>query len=135
MAILYKGIIYAWEDKNTILNTCSDRLISSIDFCPLTRDTVINIGAFKELLLKTITKIIATELNLCCTKNKIWDNKEYFKRNVGNKTILTYYGVKLALIFDNKYSYITFTPSYAYDDNIVLTKLEKSNLRIYSMMH
>ena len=45
-------------DIEQIHNICGDKIKSKIELCPLTRDTVMNISVYKELLLKTITRIL-----------------------------------------------------------------------------
>ena len=39
--------------------------------------------------------------------------------------VTAYLGVKLALLFDYKYSYLTLVPSYMYADNVILTSEER----------
>lgn len=41
---------------------------------------------------------------------------------IGAKTVTAYSGVRLALLFDNKYSYLTLVPSFMYADDAVLTR-------------
>lgn len=125
MAVPYKGMIYAWGAKEKIRTICSDRLKGTIELCPLTRDSVIKIGAYKELLLKTITFILATKSNMKCSKDRIWDNNDYIHYTSNGKAVTAFKGVKLSLIFDDRYSYITVTPSYALPKNIQLSKTEK----------
>jgi NAD-dependent SIR2 family protein deacetylase len=125
MAVPYKGMIYAWGAKENIRTICSDRLKGTIELCPLTRDSVIKIGAYKELLLKTITFILATKSNMKCSKDRIWDNNDYIHYTSNGKAVTAFKGVKLSLIFDDRYSYITVTPSYALPENIQLSKTEK----------
>lgn len=125
MAVPYKGIIYAWGTKSAIENICGGRLKTSAELCPLTRDAVLNNGTFRELLLKTVTNVLATVRGFGCSKDKIWDTSDMVQCNIGGKTIVAYSGVKLSLIFDVRNTYITFAPSYKYADDIILSKEEK----------
>jgi len=127
MAVPYKGMIYAWGDKDKICTICSDRLKGTIELCPLTRDTIIKNSAYRELLLKTLTFIIATKSNLKCSKDKIWDINDYVHYMSSGKAITAFRGIKLSLIFDDQYSYITITPSYVFPENIKLSKTEKKD--------
>lgn len=59
MAVPYKGIYYAWGEKVHIEEICKKRLKNVIDLTPLDIDAVMEIGVFKELLLKTVVSKIA----------------------------------------------------------------------------
>lgn len=125
MAVPYNGMIYAWGDIEQIHNICGDKIKSKIESCPLTRDTVMNISVYKELLLKTITRILAEKNNLKCSKNKIWDEKEVISYTINGKNVMAYKAIKLSLFFDTKYSYIVPTPSYVFLENTQLQKDER----------
>lgn len=60
-----------------------------------------------------------------CSKDRIWDNNDYIHYTSNDKAVTAFKGVKLSLIFDDRYSYITVTPSYALPENIQLSKTEK----------
>jgi len=70
MAIPYKGMIYAWGDIKQIHDICRDKLKSKVELCPLTRETIMNISVYKELLLKTVTRILAEKIILSVQKIK-----------------------------------------------------------------
>lgn len=124
MAVPYRGMIYTWAAKEAIEDSCSSRIKGSVELCPLPRDFVAKNGTMQELLLKTITRIIAETHNLGYSKDKIWDTKDVLKYQTGSRTLTAFSGVKVAIVFDSKRSYLTFTPSYMYADN-ELSKEEK----------
>jgi len=125
MAVPYKGVIYAWGAKETIEDVCASRIKGSVELCPLPRDFVVRNGTMQELLLKTITRLMAETHNLGYSKDKIWDTKDVLKYQIGGKTLTAYRGVRVAIVFDTKYSYLTFAPSYMYADDGILSKEEK----------
>ena len=124
MAVPYRGMIYAWAAKEAIEDSCSSRIKGSVELCPLPRDFVAKNGTMQELLLKTITRIIAETHNLGYSKDKIWDTKDVLKYQTGSRTLTAFSGVRVAIVFDSKRSYLTFAPSYMYADN-ELSKEEK----------
>lgn len=63
--------------------------------------------------------------NLGYSKDKIWDTKEVLKYQIGGKTLTAFSGVRVAIVFDIKHSYLTFAPSYMYADDTELSKEEK----------
>ena len=95
---------------------------SNIELCPLSRATIAGNSTFRELLRKTLVRILAASHGLGHSKDKIWDTKEVLKYRIGAKTVTAYSGVRLALLFDNKYSYLTLVPSFMYADDAVLTR-------------
>ena len=125
MAAPYNGMIYAWGAKETIEEVCSARIKGSVELCPLTRGFVARNGAMQELLLKTITRIMAEKYNLGYSKDKIWDTKDIVKYQIGGKTITAFSGVRIAIVFDSKNTYLTFAPSYMYADGEEFSKEEK----------
>lgn len=125
MAVPYKNLMYAWGSKSIIEEACRSKLKSNIELCPLARATIAGNSAFRELLLKTLVHILAVSHELGHSKDKIWDTKDILKYCVGAKVITAYSGVRLALLFDDKYTYLTLTPSFMYADDIRLTKEEK----------
>lgn len=125
MAVPYKNLVYAWGSKSVIEEACKGKLKTNIELCPLSRATIAGNSTFRELLLKTLVRILAASHGLGHSKDKIWDTKEVLKYRIGAKTVTAYSGVRLALLFDNKYSYLTLVPSFMYADDAVLTREEK----------
>lgn len=125
MAVPYKNLVYAWGLKSAIEEVCRGRLKTNIELCPLSRATIAGNGIFRELLLKTLAHILVVSHGLGHSKDKIWDTKEVLKCRIGDKTVIAYSGVRLALLFDNKYNYLTLVPSYMFADDAVLSKEEK----------
>lgn len=125
MAVPYKNLVYAWGSKSVIEEACKGKLKTNIELCPLSRATIAGNGTFRELLLKTLVHLLAASHGLGHSKDKIWDTKEVLKYRIGAKTVTAYSGVRLALLFDNKYSYLTLVPSFMYADDAVLTREEK----------
>lgn len=122
MAVPYKNLVYAWGSKSVIEEACKGKLKTNIELCPLSRATIAGNSTFRELLLKTLVRILAASHGLGHSKDKIWDTKEVLKYRIGAKTVTAYSGVRLALLFDNKYSYLTLVPSFMYADDAVLTR-------------
>lgn len=125
MAVPYKGIIYAWGSKEHIQQICSDRLVSDISLIPFTRDRLIQIGVFKELLVKTITFSLAQINALENTKDKIWDTKSKYSTVIGSRSITTFRGVQISLMFDNQLTYISLIPTFMFENDIILNRDEK----------
>lgn len=125
MAVPYKNLVYAWGAKSVIEEFCKGKLKTNIELCPLSRASVIGNSMFRELLLKTLVHILATSHGLSHSKDKIWDTKEVLKYRIGARMVTAYSGVKLALLFDQKYSYLTIVPSYVYADETTLTREER----------
>ena len=124
MAVPYRGMIYAWAAKEAIEDRCSSRIKGSVALCPLPRDFVARNGTMQEMLVKTVTRIIAETHNLGYSKDKIWDTKDILKYQIGSRTLTAFSGVRIAIVFDSKHPYLTFVPSYMYADN-ELSKEEK----------
>lgn len=125
MAVPYKNLVYAWGSKSVIEEVCKGKLKTNIELCPLSRASIAGNSTFRELLLKTLVHILAVSHGLGHSKDKIWDTKEVLKYRIGARTVTAYSGVKLALLFDYKYSYLTFVPSYMYADDVTLTREER----------
>lgn len=125
MAVPKNSFLYAWGEKDKIQSLCSGRLIGELSLTPFTRENAIRNGSFNELLLKTVTAIIGTVNSLPYSKDKVWDTTQKINRCVGGRTIIGYKGVRFALFFDTKYSYITATPTFMYDSSISLSHEEK----------
>lgn len=125
VAVPYKDMVYAFGTKENIAKVCKARLKSDIVATPLTRESVIDISAFKDLVLKTITLILSSKNGLDCNhKNKIWDKKQIYTSVVKGKSVKAYKGIEISLFFDNKYSYISLTPTYYLPKEIELEKEE-----------
>mgnify|MGYP001240476736 CR=1 FL=1 len=125
MAIPINGFLYAWGEKDKIQSLCSGRMIGELSLTPFTRENAIRNGSFNELLLKTVTAIIGTANSLPYSKDKVWDTTQKINKRIGSRTITGYKGVRFALFFDTKYSYITATPAFVYDLGINLSHEEK----------
>lgn len=125
MAIPYNNMVYAWGSKEIIEDSCRSKLKTNIELCPLSKEAVASIGALQELLLKTVTRVLAESNSLGYSKDKIWDSREVLRYKVGNKVVAAYSGVNLSLVFDARNTYLTFAPSYMYADDDKLTKDEK----------
>ena len=125
MAVPYKGMMYAWGKKETIETVCNGRLKSSIEMHPLEKPFVASNTIIHELILKTIAYLLGTKGRISFSKDKLWDTNEVIKYSIGGKIITGYQGVHLSLLFDKKYSYLTFTPTYIYADETVYSDEEK----------
>ncbi len=125
MAVPYKNLVYAWGSQSVIEEVCKGKLKTNIELCPLSRASIAGNSTFRELLLKTLVRILAVSHGLGHSKDKIWDTKEVLKYRIGARTVTAYSGVKLALLFDYKYSYLTLVPSYMYADDVTLTSEER----------
>ena len=125
MAVPYKNLVYAWGSKSVIEEVCKGKLKTNIELCPLSRASIAGNSTFRELLLKTLVRILAVSHGLGHSKDKIWDTKEVLKYCIGARTVTAYSGVKLALLFDYKYSYLTLVPSYMYADDVTLSSEER----------
>lgn len=131
MAVPYKGQIYAWGRKDDIEKTCQSRLRSNIELFPIDKSFVIHNSPIQELILKTITTLLGITGHLGYSKDKLWDTRKVIKYTVEGKLITGYQGVQLSLLFDTKYCYLTFAPSYTYADEAVYTKDEKKAFSDY----
>ena len=125
MAVPYKNLVYAWGSKSVIEEVCKGKLKTNIELCPLSRASIAGNSTFRELLLKTLVRILAVSHGLGHSKDKIWDTKEVLKYRMGARPVTAYSGVKLALLFDYKYSYLTLVPSYMYADDVTLSSEER----------
>lgn len=125
MAVPYKGLIYAWGEKHQIIAICKDKLKSEITLSPLTNDAIQYNTSFKELILKTVVCLLAQNSGLPYSKNKIWDKDQIFRKNLNGKNIAAYKGICISIIVNEKIIYISFSPSFCYDENYILSKEEK----------
>lgn len=131
MAVPYKGIVYAWGNKEEIKRISNSKLKSGIELCPLEKTAVIQNGNLQELVLKTITFLLGNYARLGYSKDKIWDTHQIFKYRINGKQIVAYSGVRLSLLFDKTNCYLTLTPSYTYADSIRLSNEEKKQFADY----
>lgn len=116
----YNNLVYAWGEKEKIAEICLNRLAGNINVTPFTRELVLQNKTFKELLLRAVTRALAERNGLCCSKDKIWDDKDAekaFSYHIGNVPIHAYMGVRLSLEFDYKFTYISFVPAYHFRDS------------------
>jgi NAD-dependent SIR2 family protein deacetylase len=125
MAVPLHGLLYAWGEKTQIQAMCSSRIKSEISLTPFTRDSVMRNGAFNELLLKTVTAIIGQSNDLPFSKDKVWDTTQKMTRRIGSQSISAYIGVRFSLLFDTKYSYITITPTFSYENSDTYSREER----------
>lgn len=84
MAVPHNNFLYAWGEKNKIENLCKGKIIGEITLSPFTRELPINIGPFKELLIKTLTAIIGKNNSLPYSKDKIWDPAQKIVKKIGD---------------------------------------------------
>ncbi len=125
IAVPFKDLVYAWGEKEKIAEVCSKRLMGSIDVAPFSRELVLSNGTFRELLLRAVTRILADKSGLSFSKDKIWDTKDSkneFFYQIENSPIHAYFGVRLSLKFDCKYTYLSFVPAYHFRDSDRYTK-------------
>jgi hypothetical protein len=117
IAVPYGEIIYAWGNKQIILQECSNRKIGEINITPFTRDLVLNNYTFREMLLRTITSILGKNKNLSFSKDRIWDINKSFSFQIEGNLIHAYFGIQISLIFDYDYTYLSFAPTYHFRDS------------------
>lgn len=125
MAVPLNGFIYAWGEKDIIQSTCADKLQGEIMITPFTRESLMKTSVFKELLLKTLVAIIGSSHSLAYSKDKIWDTDQQITKQIGRRNISAYRGVALSLFYDWKFTYVTLTPSFMYEKDLVLTHDER----------
>ena len=118
-------ITVPYGEKEKIVEVCSKRLTGTIDSTPFSRELILSNGTFIELLLRTITRILADKNGLAFSKDKIWDTndskKDFFYR-IANTVIHACLGIRLLLEFGYKYTYLTFVPAYHFRDSDKYTK-------------
>lgn len=125
MAVPLNGMIYAWGEIAQIQKICSGKIKGSIATTPLARESIAQNGVLKELLLKTLTSLIGQASSLSYSKNRVWDKKQVVSLRIGNRVVSGYKGIRLALFFDKKYSYVTISPDYVYESSEKLSRDEK----------
>lgn len=116
IAVPHKGLIYAWGNKQAISDLCGNRIIGKIETTPFTRETLIQIGAFQDMLLRAIADFLGSKTNFSFSKNHIWDIQKLFSYNIGGKIIFAYEAVALSLVFDYKNTYLSFVPAFRFRD-------------------
>lgn len=131
MAVPYKRFIYAWGRKDDIERVCQERLKSSVELSPIDKSMVAHNGTIQELIIKTVTTLLGLNGHLGHSKDKLWDTRRVIKCSINGKTITGYQGVKLSLLFDEKYCYLTFVPSCTYADKVKYTREEKKAFSDY----
>lgn len=122
IAVPLNGVIYAWGEKEQIINVCCDRLKSEISITPFSKETIFSNGVFKELLLRTITALLGENSALSFSKNKVWDINQKFIRRVGGSKITAFCGVRISVQFDNKFSYISLVPTFVFEQGQDITR-------------
>ena len=125
MAVPRNGMIYAWGDQAQIMQTCSETMKSSLQNCPLSRETIIRTSEFYELLCKTLTRIIADKIGCSSSRYTVYDKKRAIKETIGDRILIAYEGIKLSIFYDKQINYITILPTYFFKENISYTKDEK----------
>jgi hypothetical protein len=128
MAVPHKDYVYAWGSYDQIQIVCGDKLLGKISQTPFTREAVLNISAFHELLRKTVIAILGQASSLQYSTNWVWDCKKPFNRTIGSKMVKAFCGVKISLFFDHQYSYITFSPVIVYEESQELTRDERKEI-------
>ncbi len=121
IAIPNSGLVYAWGNKEIISKVCLDRLESDIEITAFSRDLIYTNKVFREMLLRGITMVLAQGSRYAFSKDKIWDQtngKNKFSFNIYGQQIFAYYGVKLSLKFDYKYTYLSFEPTYHFCNDV-----------------
>lgn len=120
VAVPYDGFIYAWGKKEDIYKAYLNRLESDIEMTAFSRDLAKTNSTFKEMLLRAITMVLAQSSNYDFSKDKIWDSnsENKFVCDIYGKQIAAYYGVKLSLKFDFRYTYLSLEPTYHFCDDI-----------------
>jgi len=125
-----RKMIYALGTLSDIHNTFGNRIISDIKRTPVTRDELKNGTILKNLYLKAIIKAMCQQKKLKTDGfKKIWRESDKKIINVGDSRFEIYEAAKVALFFDNKYAFISFTPSFYsidYKEIPFETKLEIS---------
>lgn len=91
----------------------------------LLNNITVSIGVFKELILKTVVFILAKISGLKCSKDKLWDTNKLIQYTINAKVISAYEGLKVAVIKDNRYVYLSFSPSFHFDESVVLSSEER----------
>ena len=132
VAVPYKDLVYAWGGKEEIANVFSNRLVGNIDVTPFTRELVLHNRTFRELLLQTVTRVLAEKNGFAFSKDKIWDIKDakkaFFYR-IANVPIHAYLGIRLSLEFDYKYTYLSLVPAYHFREQ---DRYTKSTIKAFS---
>ena len=122
-AVPFKGMIYAFGTKDELSRLFSNWKKSDILRTPINRKSLIDIHPLKDLVLKTLTKAISSKAGFSSNlKNKIWDESQSLKVTAYNNTYNLFKAIKLFLVFDNKYNYLSFVPSFILESDEDLDK-------------
>lgn len=131
IAVPFKNMIYTWGEKKVITAICGPKLIGEIGLIPFSRDNIIRNGAFKELLVLTLTALLGTKKGYAYSKDSIWSlNRSFFYR-IDNAPIHAFLGVKLDLKFDSKYTYLAVTPNYHFRSSDCYSRSTKKQFSDY----
>lgn len=121
IAIPLNGMVYAWGNRESILNVCGPKMVSnivSVSFNPAH-------GTMREMLIRAITYILAIRKGFGHNKNTVWDTNQKITKYINGKAVVAYKGIKCNCIYDGKYNYITFSPSFMYHNSVNLEKSER----------
>lgn len=132
VAVPNGDLVYAWGAKESIYKACAARLESDIEITAFSRELIMTNRIFREMLLRGITMVLAQNQNCAFSKNKIWDvinDKNRVSFVIQGRKISAYLGVKLSLKFDNKYTYLSFAPTYHFCDD---EKYESSTIKAFA---
>ena len=125
MAIPEKDKIYAWGDKEQILQVCNGMLIGEICLESIKEKLSLRNTRYRNLVVKTITAILGQYSDVMFRKSKIWDIKQKKEIKIKDKHITYYLGIKLSLYTDSsKFRYISVNPAFEIDSEVSLEKDE-----------
>ena len=124
MAVPYRKFIYAWGISEKIHEICGSKLKSEVVHTPFTKALLEKTGSFQELLRKTLVAIIGQTALLQYSKEKVWDTNKIIRRNFSGRVISAYTGIKISLFFDTNHTYVTFSPSFVFEKDMVLSREE-----------
>ncbi|MDR2408454.1 MAG: SIR2 family protein [Bacteroidales bacterium] len=114
--------IYAWGTKQSIVDACSDRIIGQIEVVPFTKEMPAKNSSFREMLLRALVAVLGKNGKYPYNKNRIWDTAKVFSFNIDDNQIHAYYGIKFSLFFDSTLTFISFSPSYVFRDDVEYSK-------------
>lgn len=123
VAVPFKGKVFAISTL-TNLNTAFKHLLKSeIVRVPVSKNDVFKVSSFQHLMLSAVTNSIADKLGLNTDgKSKLWHKTAINTVYVSDNNIAVYEAIKMSFFFDNKYSYLTFSPSVYLSSDKELTK-------------
>lgn len=126
IAVPYKGLIYAWGDKDNIVSYCSYKLTSPIELISFPKENLIMFPIFREMVLRAIVILVAKKMNYGSNmKNKIWNTQKCSNYVVENKKIAAFDGLKLSIQSDWNHIYLSISPQIIYPQNMELSKSER----------